>query len=202
VTAPRFDELLGDDVPAGELARLRRVHDALVASGPPPELSPPLREPPGRPHAEVVPILPRGYPRRRGAAAAVLAAALAIAAFGGGYLAASDEFEATRIVKMRGTDAAPNARASIQLGKPDDGGNWPMVLTIQGLQPLPGRGYYELYLTRDGEPLAQCGTFDVEGDGQTKVQLSAAYDLERFDGWVVLKHVPPAPPSDEILLTT
>ncbi len=103
---------------------------------------------------------------------------------------------------MRGTEAAPDALASIQLGRRDDGGNWPMMLTVQGLEPLPGRGYYELFLTRDGKPIAQCGSFDVEDEGQTKVRLSAAYDLSRFDGWVVLKHVPPAPPSDEILLTT
>ena len=202
MTGPDFDELLGDDVSAEERARLRRVHDALVASGPPPELSPPLLQPPGRPRAEVIPILPRGYPRRRGAAAAVLAAALALVAFGVGYFAASDEFEATRVVKMHGTEAAPDAAASLQLGKPDAGGNWPMMLTVQGLEPLPGRGYYELYLTRNGEPIAHCGSFDVEGEGQTKVRLSAAYDLSRFDGWVVLKHVPPAEASDEVLLTT
>ena len=200
--APDFDELLSDDIPAEERARLRRVHDALVASGPPPELSPPLREPPGRPQADVIPVFPRGYPPRRAAAAAVLAAALALAAFGGGYIAGSDEFQSTRVVELRGTDAAPGAAASLQLGKADAGGNWQMVLTVEGLEPLPGRGYYELYLTRNGRPVAHCGTFDVEGEGRTEVRLSAAYALGRFDGWAVLKHVPPAPPSDEILLTT
>ena len=202
MNAPDFDDLLGGDVPAEERARLRRVHAALVASGPPPELSPLLREPPGRPRADVIPVIPRGFPPRRAAAAAVLAAALALAAFGGGYLTGSDGFRATRVVELRGTEAAPGATASLQLGKRDAGGNWPMVLTVEGLEPLPRTGYYELYLTRNGKPLAHCGSFDVEDEGRTKVRLSAAYDLGRFDGWVVLKHVPPAPASDEVLLTS
>lgn len=200
---PDFDELVGADLPPEERDRLRRIHDALVASGPPPELSPALARPPGEPRAEVVPVFPPGYPRRRLGVAVVLAAALALAAFGVGYLAGSDdEFDATRVVNLRGTDAAPDARGSIRVGKPDAGGNFPMVVVVQGLKPLPGAGYYELYLTRDGEPLAACGTFDVGQKGETRIELSAAYDLEHFDGWVVTKHIPPAPADEEPLLTT
>jgi hypothetical protein len=202
MTHPDFDELVDVDVSPEERARLSRVHEALIAAGPPPELSPALARPPGEPVADVSPMFPK-YPRRRLAATVVLAAALALAAFGGGYLLGSDEeFETTRVVRLHGTDAAPGAIASIRLGQRDSGGNWPMVLVVQGLKPLPGAGYYELYLVRDGRPLAACGSFDVEGQGQTRIRLSVAYDLERFDGWVVTKHVPPAPAEEEPLLTT
>ena len=77
-----------------------------------------------------------------------------------------------------------------------------MVLDVRGLDPLPGRGYYELFLVRDGEPLAHCGSFDVEDEGRTRIRLSAAYQLEGFDGWVITKHVPPAPASEVPLLSS
>ncbi len=45
---PNFDELIGPDLPPGDRERLRRVHELLVAAGPPPEMpelaaSPPVR---------------------------------------------------------------------------------------------------------------------------------------------------------------
>src|ERR671936_1903421 len=36
---PDFDELVGPDAEAGERERLRRLHDLLVAAGPPPDLA-------------------------------------------------------------------------------------------------------------------------------------------------------------------
>ena len=47
---------------------------------------------------------------------------------------------------MQGTSKAPDARGLIKLGEQDDAGNWPMVVTVKGLRPLPGSGYYELFL--------------------------------------------------------
>ena len=70
---PDFDELVGPDLDASERERLRRVHDALLAAGPPPDLGPRLGEPPV-PSADVVPLAPR---RRRRIALVALAAALA-----------------------------------------------------------------------------------------------------------------------------
>jgi hypothetical protein len=188
---PDFDELVGEDVPAGERERLRRAHELLVAAGPPPELSPALEGAPevgGR-----VAFLPQ----RRRRVLLLLAAALAAAAFGGGFLAGAvthgtSTKSAAFVVSMHGTPAAPNALASIRLEDVDSAGNWPMRLTVQGLPKLPSGGYYELYLTRHGRIAATCGTFNVHG-GRTVVRLNAPYRLSRFDGWVVTQHLPGRP---------
>jgi hypothetical protein len=179
VSRPNFDELVGEDLPAAERERLRRAHDLLVAAGPPPEMprlpaSPPVR----------------ALPRRR-VAALLIAAALALAAFGAGWLVrgTNDEFDVRRAVPMRSTANAPNASALIELGYPDDEGNWPMLVTVRGLKPLPKGGYYELLLTRDGKPVAVCGSFKVKSQGLTTVRLGASYNLRNFDGWVVRPYV-------------
>jgi anti-sigma-K factor RskA len=198
---PDFRELVGEDVPAAERERLRRVHDLLVAAGPPPELSPALERAPGT--ADTVSFLPR---RRRGAAL-LLAAALAAAVFGGGFLAGAVTHDggtnsAAIVVSMHGTGSAPNALASIQLDDVDSAGNWPMRFTVQGLPRLPRGGYYELYLTRHGRIAASCGTFNVRG-GKTTVTLNAPYKLKSFDGWVVTRHLPGRPEeASRPLLTT
>ena len=90
---------------------------------------------------------------------------------------------------MHATSNAPGAWGQIELGYPDAQGNWPMLVTVRGLEPLPEGGYYELLLTRDGEPVATCGSFKVEGRGATTVRLGASYDLSNFDGWVVRPYI-------------
>jgi hypothetical protein len=179
VSGPNFEELVGEDLPAAERELLRRAHDLLVAAGPPPEMprlpaSPPVR----------------ALPRRR-VAALLIAAALALAAFGAGWFVrgTNDEFDVRRAVPMRSTANAPNASALIELGYPDDEGNWPMLVTVRGLKPLPKGGYYELLLTRDGKPVAVCGSFKVKSQGLTTVRLGASYNLRNFDGWVVRPYV-------------
>jgi hypothetical protein len=42
---PDFEELVGGDLEPRERERLLRVHEALVAAGPPPELTPDLAAP-------------------------------------------------------------------------------------------------------------------------------------------------------------
>jgi hypothetical protein len=198
---PDFRELVGEDVPGAERERLRRVHDLLVAAGPPPELSPALEHPPevgGR----VVALA-----RRRRGAVLLLAAAIAAAVFGVGFLTGAVTHgggnESTGLpISMHGTRAAPNALASIRFEKEDAAGNWPMRLTVQGLPKLPAGGYYELYLTRHGHAAASCGTFNVHG-GRTVVSLNAPYKLKSFDGWVVTRHLPGRPDgASRPLLTT
>jgi hypothetical protein len=175
---PDFDDLVDYDVPSAERARLRRVHDVLVAVGPPPHLPAHLANPPIR------------SLRRRRLAAALLAAALALAAFGAGWLLNDDaDFDVRRAVPMHSTANAPGASATIELGWADDQGNWPMLVKVRGLKPLPEGGYYELLLTKDGEPVATCGSFKVKADGETVVPLGASYDLRNFDGWVVRPYV-------------
>ena len=160
---PNFDELIGPDLPAEDRERLRRVHELLVAAGPPPEM----------PELHASPQVTT-HPRRR-VAALLIAAALALAAFGAGWLlrAPNDEFDVRSAVPMRATENAPNASALIELGYADDEGNWPMLVTVHGLKPLPKGGYYELLLTSDGKPVAVCGSFKVKSEGATERSDSA-----------------------------
>jgi hypothetical protein len=179
--APDFEELVGEDLEPAERERLRRVHELLVAAGPPPELPPELRA--GREGGAVVPL--RRVGRRRTGPALILAAALAAAAFGAGFLVGdrSDaEAAPERTVVMRGG----GARASLAIFPRDDAGNWPMEMTVRGLPELPDGRSYELWLTKDGRPDARCGTFVVAG-AKTVVPLNAPYRLTDYDGWIITR---------------
>lgn len=190
---PDFDDLVGLDVPAAERDRLRRAHDLLLEAGPPPELSPELESVPW-PEDALSPVFGRRSARKR--RPMVLAAALATALVAGfllGQVTTSDNgtsIDARKTLQLHGTSLARGAFASLKLGKPDAGGNWPMVLDVRGLPRLPNGGYYDLYLTKGGRPIVSCGTFNVHGE--TVVPLSAAYNLERFDknGWVIVRKTP------------
>jgi len=198
---PDFDELVGQDLEPNERARLLRAHELLVAAGPPPELPPSLAHPSEPREAEVVPF----FNRRRHATVAVLAAALAIALFGGGYLAGHHSrggSSTERSIPMRATKVAPTgAIGSIALGSKDDAGNWPMLVRVSNLKKLPPRGYYVLWLSRKGRPIAPCGGFVVEGS-ETEVHLNAPYKLNRFDGWVLTVQKPGQRRPGPIVLET
>lgn len=192
---PDFDELLdGVDDPR-ERDRLRRVHDLLVASGPPPELSPALAASPTAPEAVEDEPDTSWLPPRRLGAALLAGAALLGAAFGVGYLVgdsgSSDQAAAVpaeqpaRVVALRPPDQNNTAGASIRVGRKGADGNWPMTLTVRGLNQLKGGDYYVLALTRKGKPVVTCGTFNVAPSGTTTVEMVAAYDLKRFDGWAI-----------------
>ena len=197
---PELRDLFDDDLPAEERARLQRVHDLLVEAGPPPELPPSLAE---APHHGAQP--PSWLPRRRLGAGLSLAATIVVVAFLGGYVAGfrHNSFDSTRAVSMHGTAAAPGAEALIKLGAADEGGNWPMKVTVRGLPRLSGRAYYELFLTRKGKPIAPCGGFNVKA-GTTTLQFTVPYSLRRFDGWIVTRVDPGAAENSrvEVLLTT
>jgi hypothetical protein len=198
-----FDDLVDrEGLGADEEARLRRVHDLLVQAGPPADLPPGLERPPTAPaEAELVqfPLLPR----RRWTLAAVAAIALVVLAFGGGYLFGHAKtnpatFAAKRIVPMHGS----NALAVLRVAPKDSAGNWPMQLEINNLptQHDP-RAYYELWLTRNGKPVAPCGTFRVNAR-TTTVRLSVPYDFKGFDGWVVTRQDAGAHEPGPVVLTT
>jgi hypothetical protein len=181
---PDFDDLVGPDLDPAERARLERVHDLLVAAGPPPEQA-----------ARVLPFRPR---RRRGALLAI-AAALAVAAFAVG--AAVGNKTAGRsvdaYVTMSGVGASTDASARLTLFDVDAAGNWPMEVEVRGLaQPTSGRPY-ELWLTKGGRLAALCGTFLTNEYGAASVPMNAPYRFSDFDGWIVVEEGTKTP-----LLTT
>lgn len=184
-----------------EELRLRRVHELLLAAGPPPELPVELTRPadPDRAQPPEVPVL---FRRRRATGALVLLAA-ALAAFAGGYALghgkSSSSFAARRDVPMHGSAGRV---AVIHIAKADSVGNWPMLVEVSGLPEQQNRkAYYELWLTKHGKPVVACGGFRVHGK-TTRVRLTVPYSLRGYDGWVVTAQ----PPSDEgigpVVLTT
>ena len=188
----RFDELVGEIDDPEERERLRRVHELLLSVDAPPELSPELG-------AAAVPKPEPLLPRRRGRALALLAAALAAASFGAGWLAGArdGDVEPEQVIVMNGSAGMRGATGSIELLPQDASGNWPMLVLVRGLEPSRDRtDFYELWLTKDGEPAESCGRFTVH-PGLTTVTLSVPYGLRAYDGWVVTRAG-----SDQILLTT
>lgn len=184
---PDFEELVGSEPKDAELERLRRVHDLLLVAGPPPELTPELEA--GPTLAMTLGRVRR--PRRR--LAVLAAAAVAVGAvFLGGYVVGNrsggSSTSVARTIELRGTGAAPDALASIELKPGDAAGNWPMTLNVTGLPALPEHSYYAVYLVRKGEQWAPCGWFVVRGTHSgTTVTLNAPYGLEKGDTWVVTR---------------
>jgi hypothetical protein len=199
---PDFRELVGDDVPAEEEARLRRAHELLLQAGPLPELSPELAEP-----STERPAKPAGVgvfqllPRRRVGATLALAAAIALIAFLGGYLAGyrHNGFAGRYAVAMHATRG--NGSAEIKIGKRDSDGNWPMELAVRGLPKLANGAYYEMYLTH-GKQWLTCGTFAAGGAKTVTVRLTAPYEFHRGDGWVVVAKQPGRTGRGRPVLTT
>jgi hypothetical protein len=172
---PDFDDMVGTDLDPDERKRLERVHELLVAAGPPPEA--------GR----QVPVELR--PRRRGGAVLALAAALAVAAFalGAALVDGSSGRSLDFTETMEGTSAAANATASLAVFDLDAAGNWPMELTVAGLPPVQSGRPFELWLTRGGELAALCGGFFTNDDGWATVPMNAPYRFDDFDGWVIVE---------------
>jgi len=209
--APDFDELVGTEVSAAERERLHRVHDLLVEAGPPPELSPELEQIPWPEEA----LAPLGLSRRRRTdrgrswlLIASAAAALLLVGFLAGQVGrtkSSSSFEVAHTVKMHGTAKAPGSAAVIEVGRAGTDGNWPMLITVTNLSPLQGDSYYEMWLSKGGQPVFLCGSFNTKLGTETVVRLSAAYPLRKgtFDGWVVMRHIDGVPEANSpVVLTT
>jgi hypothetical protein len=174
---PEFDELVGDDLHASERERLERVHELLVAAGPPPDFVAPR------------PVEPRRH-RRRGALLA-LAAALAVASFALGAALVRPDVDFTET--MSGVGPFAGASASITVYELDSAGNWPMEVEARGLVPSERGRPYELWLTRNGKLAAFCGSFLTDADGSATVPMNAPYRFNEFDGWVVVEKGSKAP---------
>jgi hypothetical protein len=140
-------------------------------------------------------------PNRRRGVLLLLAAALAAATFGIGYLVGnrSQGFPEAHSVTMHGTPAAPRARAALLIAGRDSSGNWPMKMTVRGLELLPSGSYYELLLTKPGRTELSCGTFNAHGTSTT-VMLNVAYPLKPPLGWVVRERGPGG--RNTVVLTT
>lgn len=194
---PDFDDIVEGVESEDEREQLRRVHELLAATPPPPELSPILVTAPVAPAEDEEPDTSWLPPRRLGAAVLV-GAALAAAAFGAGYItgeggsgdspSAAPADEPAQVVSLRPSDQNNTAGASIRLGRRGTDGNWPMVVTVRGLEHLGQGDYYTLALTKKGKPTVTCGTFNVLPDGATTIRMVAAYDLKGFDGWAITRY--------------
>jgi hypothetical protein len=202
---PEFDDLVDlTDLSAEDQARLRRIHDMLVAAGPPAELPADLNTVPvvnGVDHGKVV-----SFPaerRRRPVVALLIAAAVAAACFGGGYVLANQAHKTAlhvvRVVPMQGEQ---NSEASLRVGSADGNGNWPIQLTVNGLKPLQDDARYYLMVWQAGKPVAFCGTFEVSPKGSTTVTFNVAYKITDSTKWVVTKMVPGAKYPGSVVMTT
>jgi hypothetical protein len=192
---PDFESIVGAELEPAERDRLLRVHEALVAAGPPPEAAANAVAPST---AEPVRLLP-AVPRRRRGALVALAAAFGVLVFAVGAVVGNawNDPGTFDTVTMTGTAEAAGASASLELFDLDDAGNWPMEVRVNGLAPSASGRPFELWLTRGGEPAALCGSFRVAPDGTAVVPMNAPYRLDDFDGWVVVVEGSQAP-----LLTT
>jgi len=191
---PDFDDIVGADVSDEERERMRTAHELLARASPPPELSPELDAVPW-PDEALAPLglRRRGRERRRSwLALAAAAAAIALIAFVVGQSTGgnSTRFEPLATKRMHGTALAPGASATIEVGKRGADGNWPMLVDLINLPPAPEGGYYLLWLSRNGKPVAPCGSFNTQGGVETIVHLSAAYSFKGINGWIVTREVP------------
>ena len=180
MSALRLDDVLEPGEPTATRERLAAVHELLLEAGAPPEL-PPARAAPAA-GAE-----PRLLPRRRRLALLALAAALGAALFGGGYLVGdrADDVEPSTVLALAPTERAPGARGSLALFAPDRAGNRSVELRVRGLPALPPGRTYELWLLRDGAPVALGVSFTVGEDGAAVVPLTSPWRLTAAHGWIV-----------------
>jgi hypothetical protein len=190
VSEPRdLRDLTGADLEPEELERLQRV-DSLLRSVPAPATVPPSLT---RAVADIPAARTRRPTPRRLAVAAALAAALSALFFGLGRWT-GDNGESYRFsVSMRATEKAPGATALIRVGERDaQSGNWRMELEVSGLPKLSENRYYAVWLAKDGEYAATCGTFNV-GPGTTTVEFTVSYRLTNVDTWVITETTEDAP---------
>jgi hypothetical protein len=186
-----FDEVVeAAGLDPAERRRLEHAHELLVSAGPPAELPAGLERPPvpPRPALRELPREPRVRFRRAGlAAATAVAAAVAAACFAFGYAlgdGSGDSFDVERVVAMAGERGET---ATLSVGAADDAGNRTLEFSVEGLTPHTSeRGYYELFLERDGEPGLPCGGFRLpEGDTASTFRFTVPYSVEDDDRWVL-----------------
>ena len=196
---PRFEDIVDEELSPGERERLERVHDLLVAAGPPAELPPHLER--GPTLGMTLTRKPRSGQRRLMLLAAALAILAVVFVLGFAVGNSGNGLVGTHAVKLVGTKQASGALASLVIQNADDAGNWPMELSVTGLPKLPKHGYYEVYLWRNGKAVAPCGVFVVgHTAGAVSVHLNAPYHIRKGDTWVVTKQLPGANGAGPVVL--
>jgi hypothetical protein len=178
-----LDEIVEGLEPA-EQERLRAVHELLVTAGPPPELPPRLETLPAEePRRARTIAFPKR--RRRLVLGLALAAALAVAAFGGGFLAGDHGSSGVGAPVRVATMSGDGALASLRVGAPDRAGNWPVDFSVNGLpKQRGGYAYYEIFVLRNGKPSYPCAGFRVHA-GTTKLSFVVPYRVKHATRWVV-----------------
>ena len=77
------------------------------------------------------------------------------------------------------------AEASLKVGAPDSGGNWPVAFKVSGLPAQKAKyAYYEIFVLRHGKPGYPCAGFRVHG-ASTKVTFTVPYEVTGSTQWVV-----------------
>jgi hypothetical protein len=202
VTADFHDLVDLTGVSPEDEARMLRVHDLLVAAGPPTDLPAELAQAPAEPAGAEVISFPR---RRRTAAAIAIAAAVAVACFTGGYVLANQAHSSSALhaVRVVGLSGEQNSLASLRVGAADENGNWPVQLSVTGLPPLHGAdSHYLLMLTHNGKPTWVCGMFKVGADGATTVSFSVPYRITGQTKWAVTEMTKGAQFPGHVVMTT
>jgi hypothetical protein len=190
---PDVRNLVGP-VPPEELEELREVDTLLraVPSAPPP-LPPALARAPAQRRRRT-----RSRALGRLALAAALVAGVAALSFTGGrWFDRGDDFQTRATIPLEATANASGAAATIRLGERDATGTWEMELTVSGLRELPPGSFYVLWLSKDGNYAATCGSFRVVREERT-YRWEAAYRLDDYDEFVISAR-PPGLPRDPAL---
>jgi hypothetical protein len=177
-------DLVGDDLTPEERTELERV-DRLLRSVP----APPAEIPSSLTRAvDRISAQGRFWTPRQIALVAAVSLVLAALSFGVGRWTGLGSPEYARAVALQPTENARGATGVIKLGDRDEEtGNWDLELDVSGLPKLTGGDYYYLWLAKDGEYAATCGSFNV-GSGETTVKMTVSYRLSDYDAWVVSKH--------------
>jgi hypothetical protein len=86
---------------------------------------------------------------------------------------------------LRGTGAAPTARAYAHLSTEAAGTR--VELWVRGMQPTPG-AVYELWCIGRGGTKVSAGTFRVDASGRARVRLTTAARLGEYERLTVQRH--------------
>jgi hypothetical protein len=202
-----FDQLVeSEGLEPEDMRRLRRIHDLLIAAGPPAELPTNLHRPPAELERDRIVALP--FRRGREAAILLVAAAVAAACFGGGYALAHQRHQSSaihviRVVSLQGMQNSPAslASASLKVGSADADGNWPVELKVSDLSEPVDTRYY-LMIWENGKPTTICGIFRVGKDGAATVAFNVPYDVTKSTRWVVTERTAQMRFPGHVVMTT